>query len=384
MNTCPAVKADGVVCGKRCRGDPRCATHMKTLENNGPHTTAQKELGYRHRAMFNRIRDEGAAQIDAETDNIVKERMRVDVDHRLRLLRLEQQHALDLLLREQEDEIRQTGIDPDLQARHRREEQQRHRDEMNQLRWQQRIAEARDQEQNLVVARAQLRAVEILGQAVVMVAHPRGELANFARDNQNVHTTLAVQQTKDMVQKILSIPVPSDYRWNMSECSKTPGDIVMCCKLTPKGGWQMVAKYCQDEDIYEMGKGIYGKVLDGVWQYVSQSSDKADLCRILKQEMEDNIGMCAQGNLTRLCNILAGYMEGIGVQESPAEILGRKLPMLMEIENMEERMNEAYKLLVELAIPEEQWLSWVEPLVDDGTVHFRSNAAGQVIGLRVA
>jgi hypothetical protein len=356
---------------------------MKTLENNGPHTTAQKELGYRHRAMFNRIRDEGTAQINAETDNIIKERMRVDVGHRLRILRLEHQHALDLLIREQEDEIRQTGIDPDLQARHRREEQQRHRDENNRLRWEQRIADARNQQQDLVAMRGAARAIEILNQAAEARAVPRGELANFANDNQNVHTSVAVQQTKEMVRKLLNIPVPDEYRWNMVECSKTPGDIIMCCKLTPKGGWQMIAKYCQDENIYEMGQGIYGKVLDCVWQYVLKSADKEDLCKILKQEMEDNIGMCAQGNLTRLCNILSGYMEGIGPQESPAEVLGRKLPLLMEIDNIEERMNEAYKLLVELAIPEEQWMSWVEPLVDEGTISFKSNGAGQVIGLYV-
>ncbi len=146
----------------------------------------------------------------------------------------------------------------------------------------------------------------------------------------------------------------------------------------------MSAKYCQDEDIYEMGKGIYGKVLDGVWQYVSNSPDKADLCRILRQEMEDNIGMCAQGNLTRLCNILSGYMEGIGVQESPAEILGRKLPLLMEIADQQARLRAAFNLLVETGIPSDQWLAWIEPLVEEGTVQIKVSPAGQVLGLFVA
>jgi hypothetical protein len=213
--------------------------------------------------------------------------------------------------------------------------------------------------------------------------NPLRELAQFANDGQNVHTSVAVNQTKDMVTRILTIAVPEDYRWNMGVCSKTPGDIIVHCKLTPKGGWQMVAKYCQNEDIYDIGKGIYGRVLDGVWQYILNSPDKEDLYRILKQEMEDNIGMCAQGNLTRLCNILSGYMEGIGVQESPAEILGRKLPKLMEIDDECARLKAAFELFVELHIPEHQWVSWAEPLVDSGRLRIEIGETNRPIGLIV-
>jgi hypothetical protein len=145
----------------------------------------------------------------------------------------------------------------------------------------------------------------------------------------------------------------------------------------------MAAKYCQDENIYELGLGIYGRVLDCVWQYILKSPDRADLCKILKQEMEDNIGMCAQGNLTRLCNILAGYMEGIGPQESPAEVLGRKLPLLLEIEDMTERLEAAYKLLVELKVPQHEWVDWAQPLAES-SISLRSNGAGQVIGFAVS
>lgn len=353
---------------------------MRILQTNGPHTTAQKELKYRHRAAYKRLNDTGLEEIERQNDVIVEERMRDDLNHQLRLLKIEQQREMELLIREQEDEIRQTGIDPDAEPRRRQAEENRLRNEMARARMVERMALIRNNNQNNEIANfiQNVNVIRAGGQV-----QQRGELGNFAHDNQNVHTTAAVQQTKDMVQKILTIQVPAEYRWNVSECSKTPGDIIMCCKLTPKGAWQMASKYCQDEDIYEMGKGIYGKVLDGVWQYVMKSTDKEDLCKILKQEMEDNIGMCAQGNLTRLCNILAGYMEGIGVQESPSEILGRKLPMLAGIENVEERLAEAHKLLVELAIPQEQWLSWVEPLVDSGTVFFRANAGGEVIGLMV-
>lgn len=391
MNTCPAVKATGEVCGARCRDHPRCGTHMKTLENNGPHATAQKELGYRHRAAVRQLIEARNPAIEEETDVTRKERMEQDLNHDVNVLRLAHRREMDTLIREQEDEVRQTGVDPDARARQRREEVNRQRQEINRLRWEQRFEErriAREAAAQEIVN--QIRGVHAVNAIVDQLqniagqqqAAPRGELQRFAADNQNVHTTVAVRQTKDMVQKLLAIPVPPEFRWNMRECSKTPGDIIMCCKLTPKGGWQMVAKYCQDENIYELGQGIYGKVLDGVWQYILRSPDKEDLCKIMKQEMEDNIGMCAQGNLTRLCNILAGYMDGIGPQESPAEVLGRKLPLLMEIENDDEKLEAAYRLFVELNIPENEWIDWAQPLVNS-RIKLRSNAVGHVLGFMV-
>jgi hypothetical protein len=73
---------------------------------------------------------------------------------------------------------------------------------------------------------------------------------------------------------------------------------------------EMMNRYIKDDDVYEMGNGIYGKVLDGVWQYIRNSPDKADLCKILRSELKDSIGMCLAGNLTRICNVVAIVTHG--------------------------------------------------------------------------
>jgi hypothetical protein len=189
-----------------------------------------------------------------------------------------------------------------------------------------------------------------------------GQLRAFAGDRQNVHTTHAVKQTMDIVERILKIPVPPEYRWNMNECSRTPGEIILECKVGPTATWQMMAKYCQADNVYEMGKGIYGRVLDCVWQYIKGSEHKKDLYKILKAEMEDNIGMCAQGNLSRLANIVAGYMEGVGPQESVAEILGRLLPPLMDIEDEGERLEKAKKIMDDYHVPVDDRAAWLREL----------------------
>ena len=98
-----------------------------------------------------------------------------------------------------------------------------------------------------------------------------------------------------------------------------------------------------------------------MWQYIKSSDDKDDLCKILKQELQDNVGMCMQGNLSRLCNVLAGYLEGIGSAESIAEVLGREFPKLWEIDNADERVAHGNKILDRMAVMDtakrEEWIA---------------------------
>jgi len=192
-----------------------------------------------------------------------------------------------------------------------------------------------------------------------------GELRAFAEDKQNVHTSVMVKQTKDIVETVLKTPVPEGYRWDKIKCSKTPGEIITECELSQKAAWQMVSQYAQDTSIYDMGEGIYGKVLDSAWQFIKSHPEKESLVAILRVEMNDSVGMCAQGNLTRVCNILAGYMDGVGSQESVAEILGRLLPPLRNIKNLDERHARVLDILVKNKVPIPEWDAWVEVVMDE-------------------
>lgn len=195
--------------------------------------------------------------------------------------------------------------------------------------------------------------------------HEDRELENFAADKQNVHTTKAVEQTKKIVNTVLKIAVPEGYRWDKHICSKTPGEMIMECKLSQNAAWMMISQYAQPTSIYDMGEGIYGKVLDSMWQFVKTHPEKESLMAIIRIELQDNVGMCAQGNLTRICNILAGYLEGIGSQESLAERLGRLLPPLKEISNRDERHIRALDILKENGVPDVEWDSWLDAVMDE-------------------
>lgn len=190
-----------------------------------------------------------------------------------------------------------------------------------------------------------------------------GEVGRIALDRQGVHTVAAVNQTVDIANKIRrGVAVPEGYRWDPVVCSKTPGEIIAQCGLSVRAAMQMMEQYSLDTAIYDIEPGIYGKVLDSVWQFVKEHAEKDSLVSIIRTEMEDNVGMCAQGNLTRICNIVAGYMDGVGSQESVSERLGRLLPKLREVEDVGERIRQAEDILRENNVPEGEWGVWVEAL----------------------
>lgn len=361
MNKCVAITQVGTQCKRnKLRGLERCGMHHATFEENGPNRNELIELDY----VNNReIREIQAVYIQRRTDinrdagnlqQIIRT-INLEEDTELATTRLRQNTHKNAVVNRQQEEILRTGINPDARADLIRERRRLEREQQWLDRQAIMIAEQNEW------GRLGIVAAVVVNQNVQVGA----ELRNLAADRQNVHTTLVVQKTKEYVNAICRIQVPPEYRWNMNECSKTIGEIINECKLTPRGAWQMAAKYCSDENIYEMGGGIYGKVLDSVWQYVKTSPSKDDLCKIIRQEMEDNVGMCAQGNLSRLCNILSGYLEGLGSHESVAERLGRLLPPLGAIEDRVERLGAVKRVLEENNVPHEEWLTWAEPLFEE-------------------
>ena len=185
----------------------------------------------------------------------------------------------------------------------------------------------------------------------------------FHEDNQNVHLAVTINEVvKNTIQKVITIPVPAEYGHNMATLSKTPGEIIAECKLSIAAGKLLVEKYTSDETIYDMVSGIYGKTLDSIWQYIKNSSDKEVLIKTLKTELEDNIGMCAQGNLTRLCNVLQGYLDDMP-KPPLADILGDLLPPLMTIMDLTIRREKALQIMRTHNVPEDQQEMWLEPLM---------------------
>jgi hypothetical protein len=333
-------------------GGPRCGIHVAIVNRKGPNKTRRDELKFIHiknmadiqtrylpLLMTDDLPDDYYARIRRDR---AAERRTEEYRHQGEIFRLE--NIID-------EETRDNGgLDADQPAIERYNAQLR--------------ARQRHRLINQAVGQQGRRFVinEALEEAAQQVPPLAGELAQVANDRQNVHTAIVVAKVKETVQTVLKIPVPPEYE---TDTLKTPGEIILECNLSKQGAWQMMAKYCNDADIYEMGIGIYARVLNSVWQYIKSSPDSADLKKILKSEMEDNIGMCAQGNLSRICNILSGYLDGINADvKSLNQIIGERFVTLISIDDLDERVAAGNAVLDELHVPHAQRMVWLEPLID--------------------
>jgi hypothetical protein len=362
---CIAIKSsDGLRCSKRATTDRRCGVHNAIVLKEGPNHVELLEVAYPYKAQRKALTKQYNESVEALGDqpwlNARDDYIRLNRTYgeRNRILFQQEREEYNIVRQRQQEDIDRTGINPDAVQDARREAQRqqalaRHNERLAALQ--------RHQERRLVEREREIqqRNVEIQRQV------DQRPLANFANDRQNVHTTAAVKQTLKIINELLKIEVPEEYRWNMRTVSKTMSEIISECNLSPASAWQMVSKYCSDETIYDLVPGVYGKVLDCVWQYIKTSPDKEDLKRILTSEMKDNIGMCAQGNLSRLTNILAGYLDCVVVEESIVDQLGRLLPPLMNIENIPMRLIAATNIFKQIGLPQNQWEGWVHGLLMD-------------------
>ena len=365
---CNAIKANGDVCDKNVREQGKCGCHYNAIINFGPNTVARRELKYTQKKELRVLEDLVQRELSFPVDDGTRARLALLVERR-DVMTARHRREATILHDEQQRLVRETGVNPDAaaEARQRFAAEQRRRNQLREAVW---INQA---------ANNWINQAGRLG-AAVRIQPVQGELARFVGDAQNVHTTVAVNQTKEIVSRIRQVPVPTEYRWDPVNSSKTPFEIGLECKLSQRASWQMISQYAQDTSIYDIEEGIYGKVLDSVWQFVKNSPEKEDLCKIIKSEMEDNVGMCAQGNLSRICNILAGYMDGVGSQESLSERLGNIFSRLSEIENPHERFGLAYDELKKNNVPENRWSIWTSALVaDEGDEEIMVNVRALVV-----
>jgi hypothetical protein len=201
-----------------------------------------------------------------------------------------------------------------------------------------------------------LQAIGIQGQDQVPQNAPQGELERFAKDNQNVHTTKTVEMVLETSKRLMKLSK------NKKQELDTMAYCFTRCKLSDKARQQMALMYYSDTSIYNLKSPTYRLVMDGVWVYIdSQKEDlQKEIVERLAQELEDNVGMCAQGNLSRLVNVLSGYMPGVGFKNEKS--IQDQMLELQNVKDISERKSKALKLCKEFKQTKEETDAWLELL----------------------
>lgn len=196
----------------------------------------------------------------------------------------------------------------------------------------------------------------------------RGELEAFIRDGQNVHTRFVTEQTNSALTILLNTDVPPTQKtvleshvkfMEFTAIGRIPAislDLIDQVDRDVKR-WYRTAT-CRTQDDY-----LYKRVLDGLWLKIKTSSVRDELVIRLWQEMVDSVGMCCDGHISRLTNVLCGFDEAFQPELTPGEKLQNRMAVIASMEDgIILQTAQALAALREFNVPREQWEAWVDAL----------------------
>jgi hypothetical protein len=193
------------------------------------------------------------------------------------------------------------------------------------------------------------------------IAGPVENLGKIANDSQSVHSVSATKSTNDGIFILEKQEVPSDQ--------KTVDEIreAWSKKFNPT----QVDRLIQDmkdwgsrPQVMDKKKNLYKSVLRGLWAKIKSFDDaelKAELVKRLFEECSEALGMCADGHVGRLVNVLIGFDEQFKSNISPKEYFQNNMALIAKSEvPLAFKIDQAKKLMDEVDIPQGEREAWLE------------------------
>jgi hypothetical protein len=179
-------------------------------------------------------------------------------------------------------------------------------------------------------------------------------LESLAKDKQNVHTKPIVETVLIRAKELISL-------------SKNSSDedvfyyLLSDELLSAKAKENMNSYFYSNDSIYDLTKSTYKSVLQGLWKYIQSKPPtiREEMIERLRQELEDNVGTCAQGNVSRLTNVLNGYdKKSVEPQLSLSDIMAQ----ISKEKNPSIRKKKARETLTKHKVSKEEYEAWMEAI----------------------
>jgi ATP-dependent DNA ligase len=198
-------------------------------------------------------------------------------------------------------------------------------------------------------------------------AAPR--LQALARDTQNVHTREVSEQTNESTKKLLE-----EYERSCKTKRFRSPDWFAAKWLTERyGTWGRVVRVVTDMQHWygtrtcrTENDWLYTKCLDGLYMVIKRTTDeeaRKELYKRAFEECEEAVGMCCEGHLSRLCNVMVGFDESFKPPVPIGELLQNAMAKIAQSEQeANDKIAEATKVFNELNVPEPERVVWLEAL----------------------
>ena len=200
---------------------------------------------------------------------------------------------------------------------------------------------------------------------------PQGQMARLARDNQNVHTQAVAKQTNGNLEILLEATptTPGDTlntltRWWMFRPKPAFADYFRVIQDVHHWYYARTCKKTNDQ--------LYKRALEGLVEKILLATDgggnEADelfeeLVKRLWEECEEAVGMCCEGHLARLANVLVGFDDAFKPPVPVGEILQQKMADIAQMKlSPKLKLQKAVAVMDELEIPAADRAPWLEAM----------------------
>lgn len=196
-------------------------------------------------------------------------------------------------------------------------------------------------------------------------APPLHTLAGLARDRQNVHTRPVSEQTNRGLETLLAL------RQRTPGVMRSPDWFAAKWLVRSYGAWNVVCRTV--DDMYrwynqptcrDPNDWLYRKALDGLYlmiRTVPSDETKIELFKRTFEECFESVGLCCDGHITRVCNVLVGFDNAFEPPVSLGELLQAKMAAIAASDlSTDEKIRQAIAFFTEHHIPEADRTAWLE------------------------
>ncbi len=205
------------------------------------------------------------------------------------------------------------------------------------------------------------RIIDMVNIWAMQIAGPVGNLGKIAKDGQSIHTIAVTKTTNDGIFILENQEVPQRQR-TLYEIEQA---------WIPRFGAEKVEILMKDmkdwgsrPQVMDKKKNLYKSVLRGLWAKIKSFDDaelKSELVNRLFEECTEALGMCADGHVGRLINVLVGYDEQFKNNISPKEYFQNNMALIAQSDvPLAFKIDQAKKLMEEAEIPQEEREAWLE------------------------
>lgn len=179
-------------------------------------------------------------------------------------------------------------------------------------------------------------------------------------NSQSVHEKIVVNTTNKGIDVLLQTSVPSGQK-TLAEIERAwAGRPGLFTVMQDMREWGNKEKVMSDVD------NTFRKALRGLWATLGRVSDpdmKNELINRLWEESKEAVGMCADGHVARLVNVLVGFDDRFTTNLSPKEYFQNNIALIAgSSAPIKFKIDQATRLMDDINMPIEDRESWLESL----------------------